>query len=117
GGGYGRRLGGSGRQSTMGRRGQVNYEIVRPLGVGGMATVHLANIVDNGTSRKVAVKRLHDFIAEDPANVAILEDEARLASCIRHPNVVGIIDLIEGHDSSAPVLVMEWVEGMNLAAL
>jgi serine/threonine protein kinase len=95
----------------------ARYEIVRPLGVGGMATVHLAQIVENGTSRKVAIKRLHDFIANDPMNVAILEDEARLASCIHHPNVVGIIDLIEGNGGAPPVLVMEWVEGLNLAAL
>ena len=97
---------------------RFKVEILRPIGAGGMATVHLARIDEiDGTSRTVAVKRLHDFIAADPQNVAILEDEARLASCIDHPNVVKVLDLVDGDGTTAPTLVMEWVEGTNLAAL
>jgi serine/threonine protein kinase len=96
---------------------QADYEILRPLGVGGMATVYLARRKDTGRARRVAIKKLHDFIAEDPVNVAILHDEARLVSCIKHPNVVAILDVLETADGSSPALVMEWVEGVNLVAL
>jgi eukaryotic-like serine/threonine-protein kinase len=93
----------------------VRYESIRPAGIGGMATVYLGEVEENGTKRPVAIKRLHDFVAEDPANLASFRNEARLVSCIHHKNVVEVLDLIE--DGERPALVLEWVEGMNLAAL
>lgn len=93
------------------------YESVRPAGVGGMATVWLGNVEEDGETRNVAIKCLHEFIAEDPANIAILEDEARLASCVHHPNVVGVLELVPAEDGTPPALVMEWVDGVNLSAL
>ncbi len=91
-----------------------SLEIVRTLGVGGMATVYLARREEGGRTREVAVKKLHPFLAEDSASVMLLAEEAQLGASIRHPNVVGVIDLIEGE---APALVMEWVEGVDLARL
>lgn len=92
--------------------------ILQPLGVGGMASVHLAEMTLAGTTRKVAVKQLHPFIAADEASVALLEWEARLAKCIQHPNVVGVIDLLPASsESSAPTLVMEWIDGANLGSM
>ncbi len=91
-----------------------NCQIVRTLGVGGMATVYLADLEEGGTTRRVAVKKPHPFLAADPATLAVLEDEAQLGACIRHPNVVGVIELVRGDE---PALVMEWVEGVDLAAL
>jgi serine/threonine-protein kinase len=82
-------------------------EIVRKIGSGGMATVYLAR----HDGRDVALKRLHPFLADDPASVAMMEDEAKLAASIQHPNVVGILDVIEGD------VVMEWVEGVDLGRL
>lgn len=95
-----------------------NLEIVKTLGVGGMATVYLARRDEGGRTRDVAVKKLHAFLAADSASVAVLEDEAQLGACIRHPNVVGVIDFIapvSEHD--APALVLEWIEGVDLAEL
>ncbi|MDB5216207.1 MAG: serine/threonine protein kinase [Myxococcaceae bacterium] len=95
-----------------------SFEIVRTLGVGGMATVYLARRDEGGTSRHVAVKKAHAFLAEDPASVAVLEDEAQLGACIRHPNVVRVIDFVAGSkQGEAPALVMEWIEGVDLGKL
>jgi serine/threonine-protein kinase len=91
-----------------------NLEIVRTLGVGGMATVYLARRDEGGASRVVAVKKPHAFLAEDPATMAVLADEAQLGACIRHPNVVGVIDFVGGDE---PALVMEWVDGVELGKL
>lgn len=93
------------------------YEMLRPLGVGGMATVHLGRVKVAGETRAVAIKRLHDFIAEDPVTAATLRDEAQLAAFVRHPNVVGVVDFIEGRDGTPSALVMEWVDGVDLATL
>jgi serine/threonine-protein kinase len=98
--------------------GAARYEILAPLGAGGMATVHVARRTDeDGVESTVALKRLHDFIAEDPQNVAILVDEARLTSSIRHENVVRVLDLVPGEGGAAPSMVMELVEGKNLGAI
>lgn len=93
---------------------KCTLEIVRTLGVGGMATVYLARLDDGGRSREVAVKKLHAFLAEDAMSASALEDEAQLGACIHHPNVVGVIDLI---NEGEPALVMEWVDGVDLAKL
>ena len=80
-----------------------------------MATVYLADLVEEcGTTRRVALKKPHAFLAEDPATLAVLEDEAQLGASIHHPNVVGVIELVRGDE---PALVMEWVEGVDLATL
>jgi serine/threonine-protein kinase len=95
-----------------------NLEIVRPLGVGGMATVYLARVSEGSTSRHVAVKKPHAFLAEDPASAAVIEDEAQLAACIRHPNVVRVLDFVPGSaPGEGPALVMEWIEGVDLGKL
>jgi serine/threonine-protein kinase len=93
---------------------KCSLEIVRTLGIGGMATVYLARRDEGGTSRVVAVKKPHAFLTEDPATMAVLADEAELGACIRHPNVVGVIDFVGGND---PALVMEWVDGIELGKL
>jgi eukaryotic-like serine/threonine-protein kinase len=97
---------------------KCTLEIVKTLGVGGMATVYLARRDEGGRTRDVAVKKLHAFLAADSASVAVLEDEAQLGACIRHPNVVSVIDFIEPtSEHEAPALVMEWIEGVDLAEL
>jgi len=91
-----------------------SLEIVRTLGVGGMATVYLARRTEGGRSCHVAVKKPHAFLAEDPATLAVLEDEARIGASVHHPNVVGVIGLAGGDE---PALVMEWIDGLDLAKL
>jgi serine/threonine protein kinase len=97
---------------------KCTFEIVKTLGVGGMATVYLARRDEGGRTRDVAVKKLHAFLAADSASVAVLEDEAQLGACIRHPNVVGVIDFIAAtSETETPALVMEWIEGVDLSEL
>src|SRR5262249_17663994 len=96
---------------TIGR-----YALCRELASGGMATVHLARIAGAaGFSRAVAVKRLHPQYARNPEFVAMFTDEARLASRIRHPNVVPTIDVVQ-HKREL-FLVMEFVHGLTLSKL
>jgi serine/threonine-protein kinase len=81
-----------------------------------MATVHLARLMGpEGFSRTVAVKQLHPQFSRDPEFVAMFLDEARLASRVRHPNVVSPLDVI----SCPPELfiVMEYVHGTSLSRL
>jgi serine/threonine-protein kinase len=92
------------------------YMIFREIAAGGMATVHLARMAGPvGFSRVVAVKRLHPHLVRDPELHSMFIDEARVASRIRHPNVVPLLDVVaEGGDI---YLVMEYVEGEALGTL
>jgi len=81
-----------------------------------MATVHFGRIVGPaGFARTVAMKRLHAQYASNPEFVRMLLDEARLASRIRHPNVVPTLDVIL-HKREV-FLVMEYVHGESFARL
>lgn len=92
------------------------YEIHAPIARGGMATVRLGRLRGvAGFSRVVAIKELHPHLASDPEFVAMLLDEARLASRIRHPNVVTVLDLISQDESV--LLVMEYIHGVSLRRL
>ena len=92
------------------------YLVHRRIAAGGMATVHLGRLLGAaGFSRTVAIKRLHDAYARDPEFVAMLLDEARLASQIRHPNVVPTLDVVAEADEL--LVVMEYVTGDSLAHL
>ena len=92
------------------------YAVYGVIASGGMATVHYGRLVGPaGFSRTVAIKRLHPQFASDPALVAMMVDEARLVSRIRHPNVVPTLDVVA---SGAEVLVvMEYVAGESLSQL
>ena len=89
------------------------YETIAQIASGGMATVYLGRAVGvGGFERKVAIKVMHDHIADDPDFVAMFLDEARLAARIHHPNVVGTIDVQKTDE--AMFLVMEYIEGASL---
>jgi serine/threonine-protein kinase len=92
------------------------YEIIAPLRGGGMATLWLARRVGPaGFSRPVAIKVIHDHLAEDHAFVEMFLDEARLAAKIVHPNVVRVEEL--GQHGRSYFLAMEWVRGAALSSL
>ena len=96
----------------MGLRGG-RYETLGVIASGGMATVHLGRALGaGGFERLVAIKTMHPHLAEEPEFVAMFLDEARLAARIRHPNVVGTIDVQQ--DEVGVFLVMEYVEGPSL---
>ena len=92
------------------------YETLREIASGGMATVHLGRILGvGGFERVVAIKVMHPHLATDPQFVGMFLDEARLAARVRHPNVVGTIDILE--DELGLFLVMEYIEGPSLTSL
>ena len=65
------------------------YAIYGEIASGGMASVHFARLVGpSGFARTVAVKRAHPHLAREPDFALMFLDEARVASRIRHPNVV-----------------------------
>src|ERR1700739_405933 len=72
-----------GRTYFLGR-----YRVVDEIGVGGMASVHLARMDGPGGFQKwVAIKRIHPHLVEDESFVNMFLDEARVAARISHPNV------------------------------
>jgi len=92
------------------------YALVGEIASGGMATVYFGRLLGPvGFSRTVAIKRLHPQFSKDPEFVAMLLDEARLATRIQHPNVVGTLDVValEGE----LLLVLDYVHGESLARL
>src|SRR5436309_1350277 len=89
-----------------------SYQLVRVVGEGGMARVYQA--VD-AQGRTVAIKRLHSAHFEDRITVERFLNEARAVAGIRHPNLVGIFDVVdEPHEIC---LVMEYLEGKDLGQL
>ena len=92
------------------------YVLHAPIARGGMATIHLARMLGaEGFSRIVAAKRLHPELAEDPELVAMLLDEARIASKIHHPNVVPVLDVVRSAEEV--ILVQDYVHGVPLDKL
>ena len=87
------------------------YEIVAPLGAGGMGEVYRAR--DTRLDRSVAVKVLPSHLISDPARRARLEREAKAVSSLNHPHICTLYDV--GHEQGTDYLVMELVEGETLA--
>ena len=90
------------------------YALVERAGAGGMATVWRA--VSRGAAgfeRPVAVKRILDSLSNDESFVRMFVEEARVGSHLVHPNIVQVLDF--GLDERGHYLVMEWVEGLDLA--
>src|SRR3954462_8568677 len=87
------------------------YRVRNRLGAGGMATVYLAE--DERLGRKVAVKRLHSDSPEDAARR--FDREAKVGASLSHPILVTVFDTVA--DDEGVLIVMEYVEGENLAEL
>ena len=87
-----------------------DYEIVSPLGGGGMGQVYLATELKLG--RSVAVKFLREELAEDRDALKRFEQEARSVSALNHPNIVTIHAI--GMLGSLPYIAMGLVEGRTL---
>jgi hypothetical protein len=92
------------------------YTVLRPLGVGGMAEVFLAQARgEAGFEKLIALKVLQKRWAADPTIVNHFLDEARLASRLNHPNIVQITDL--GRAGDEYFIAMEYIEGSDLEQL
>src|SRR5262245_24265398 len=86
------------------------YEILAPLGAGGMGEVYRAR--DERLKRDVAVKVLPQSFANDPDRMRRFEHEAQAAGGLNHPNILAIYDL--GSVEGSPYLVSELLEGESL---
>jgi len=86
------------------------YEIVAPLGAGGMGEVYRAR--DTRLERDVAIKVLPPRLSADPAGRARFEREAKTISSLNHPHVCTLFDV--GREGETDFLVMELVEGESL---
>jgi predicted ATPase len=89
------------------------YEILSPLGAGGMGEVYRAR--DTRLERDVAIKVLPERLAADRERLTRFEREARSASALNHPNVVTIYDV--GEEGSVFYIAMELIEGKTLREL
>src|ERR1044071_882456 len=89
------------------------YEIVSPLGAGGMGEVYRAR--DTRLGRDVALKVLPAEFARDPGRRARFEQEAKAAAALNHPNIVGLHDI--GEEDGVFYTVSELVPGDTLSAL
>jgi serine/threonine protein kinase len=90
-----------------------SYDVIRELGRGGMAVVHLARQRD--LQRLIALKELGGFSARDPAAVERFLRESQTAGSLNHPNIVTVYEAFE--DGGTPYIAMELVEGGSLRPL
>ncbi len=86
------------------------YEILAPLGQGGMGEVYRAR--DTKLDRDVAVKVLPPHLADNPAALARFEREAKAVAALSHPNILAIFDF--GSERGTAYLVTELLDGQTL---
>src|SRR6266545_3134793 len=86
------------------------YEILSPLGAGGMGEMYRAK--DPRLGREVAVKVLPTSFSKDPDRLRRFEHEARAAGVLNHPNITAVYDI--GSVDGAPYVVSELLEGETL---
>src|SRR5690348_12878598 len=86
------------------------YEIVSPLGAGGMGEVYRAR--DQRLERDVAIKVLPDHLAQDAEALTRFEREAKAVAALSHPNILAIHDF--GKEQGISFAVMELLEGETL---
>src|SRR5262245_22552958 len=92
----------------------ARYDIIGPIGRGGMADVNLALMAIGGGARRLAVlKRIWPDMAADPDCLAMFFDEARLSLCLNHPNIVQTYELLS--EGSELAIAMEYLDGQPLA--
>ena len=89
------------------------YEVLTPLGAGGMGEVYRAR--DTRLDRIVAVKILPSHLSDNVTLRQRFEQEARAISCLNHPHICILHDV--GHQDGTDFLVMEYLEGETLAKL
>ncbi len=89
------------------------YRVVDEIGIGGMASVHLARMDGPGGFQKwVAIKRIHPHLIEDESFIQMFLDEARVAARISHPNVATVFEL--GKHEDTYWIAMEYLHGEPL---
>jgi serine/threonine protein kinase len=93
-----------------------NYELLKKIGAGGMAEVWMGRGASvGGASKAVAVKLMSGATADEPRYRRMFLEEARLSLLLSHSNIAQVFDV--GQEGDDCYLVMEWVDGLNLAQL
>jgi serine/threonine-protein kinase len=90
-----------------------HYEVLGPIGAGGMGEVFVAR--DPKLGRKVAIKMLPTRLSTERDTLSRFTQEARSASALNHPNIVTIHEV--GADDGIPFIVMEYIEGRDIRTL
>ncbi|MGE0870929.1 MAG: serine/threonine-protein kinase [Kofleriaceae bacterium] len=91
------------------------YELLGIAGRGGMADVWRGRVRgDSGFVRDVAVKQMHQNLAQQPQYVAMFVEEARVGSSLQSPNVAEVHDFV--HDRGNYYMILEWIEGVDLGS-
>jgi serine/threonine protein kinase len=100
--------------SSMGR-----FEIIRPLGQGGMGEVFLAIDREHPERGTLALKTIFPALMQDPEIVARFESEAKLLASIKHPNVVRLVEWGTFENGGKPThfMAMEFIDGISLHTL
>ncbi len=99
------------RQEWLGQ-----YKLGRRLGAGGMAEVFEATMRrSDGSTRRVAIKRMLPALAERTEIIQLFQREVELSALMVHPNIVQVLD--SGADEDGPFLVMEFVDGVPLSRM
>ncbi len=92
------------------------FHFMRQLAAGGFGSVYLAKVVhDDGFSRLIAVKLLHQEWSQEAEIASRMRDEARLLGRLRHRNILNVIDLTSIDGRCA--ILMEFVEGVDFRRL
>src|SRR5262245_47160457 len=91
------------------------YEIVSPIGAGGMGEVWRAK--DPRLGSDVAIKVLPASDSTDEDRLRRFEQEARAAGILNHPNITAVYDIGTNESDGAPYVVQELLEGESLRAL
>src|SRR6202789_3573953 len=86
------------------------YQILAPLGAGGMGEVYRAR--DTRLQRDVAIKVLPESFSRDSERLRRFEQEARAVAALNHPNILAIHDI--GEQGGTPFIVSELLEGCSL---
>jgi serine/threonine protein kinase len=100
--------------TRVGRTAGGKYRLVRLLGSGGMGEVYEAQHAAIG--RRFAIKFLHSLLASNGESVARFQREAQAAGGLENENIAAVVD-IGTADDGAPFLVMEYLDGEDLAKL
>ena len=93
-----------------------HYEMLKLVGVGGMAEVfHARARSPGGTSRPLIIKRILPHLASDPRFIHAFVEEAKILGMLHHPNIVSVYDF--GQDAGRHYLALEYLDGPSLAEI
>jgi eukaryotic-like serine/threonine-protein kinase len=103
------------KRQGSGRRIGQRYELHEIAGRGGMAVVWRGTQHgDVGFSRTVAVKQMHDHLAESQIYVDMFAEEARVLATVGSPNIAAVYDFVK--EDNQYYLVQEWIDGVDLGS-